>query len=70
MKKPMFEPLKNQKDLMKDPISGAIVNINIDKINSEREKLQKLKQKQDEFENLKNDVDEIKSLLYQLLEKK
>ena len=63
-------PVESYPDLRKDPVTGAVVNINIDKINSEREKLKKLKQKQDEFENLKNDVDEIKSLLYQLLEKK
>jgi len=61
--------VKSHEDLRKDPYSGAIIDINIDKIEADRKKLKKQKQQIEEINQLKSDVSDIKSMLQQLLEK-
>lgn len=61
--------VKSYNDFRKDPYSGAIIDINNDKIEAARKKLKKQKQQIEEINQLKSDVSEIKSMLQQLLEK-
>lgn len=55
-------------DLVKDPTTGMILNINKDKIMQSRMiREQRVKERQ-ELENLKADVQDIKQMLQKLLE--
>jgi hypothetical protein len=69
-------PVKDNPDLARDPITGAIVNINTNEILAARERKQKRKMQQVEFDQLRDDVDNLKSdvgdiklLLTKLVEK-
>tara|TARA_R110001632_G_scaffold12408_3_gene43180 strand:- start:659 stop:871 length:213 start_codon:yes stop_codon:yes gene_type:complete len=61
--------VKSYNDFRKDPYSGAIIDINSDKIEADRKKLKKQKQQYEEINQLKSDVSDIKYMLQQLLEK-
>jgi hypothetical protein len=61
--------VKSYNDFRKDPYSGAIIDINSDKIEADRKKLKKQKQQREEINQLKSDVSDIKYMLQQLLEK-
>ena len=56
-------------DLVRDPGSGAIININTGDIEKARLAKQAKKRQEQELQDLKHEVSEIKILLRQLLEK-
>ena len=64
-----YIPVEGKPDLVRDPHTGAIVNINKNDIRAARERKKKRKSQQAEFDQLRNDVDEIKQLLNKLVEK-
>lgn len=68
--------IKDNPDLIRDPISKAIISIDetgyetyLKKRESNRIKSEQLLQNSKDIESLKNDMSEIKKLLVQLLEK-
>lgn len=68
-----FLKVKDNKDLVRQKQSNAILNTNLKELNKykeEREEKMKLKRLADESEQMKNDIQEIKSLLKQLLGQK
>ena len=64
-----FMKVESYPDLVRDLETGALININSNKIKAAKERLEKLKTKDEEIEQLKDDVGEIKNMLQQLLEK-
>jgi hypothetical protein len=65
--------VKDNKDLVRQKDSKAILNVNtreLDKYRKEREEKFRLQKLFEENDQLKNDVEEIKSLLRQLLGQK
>lgn len=65
--------VKDNKDLVRQKQSSAILNTNVKELNKykeEREEKMKLKKLVEESEQMKNDIDEIKSLLRQLIGQK
>jgi hypothetical protein len=65
-----FIKVEGEQGLVRDPGSGAILNINRDQQEVARDRLRRFKMKEQEMQDLKNDVGELKSLLMQLLEEK
>jgi hypothetical protein len=68
-----FLKVKDNKDLIRQKQSNAILNTNLKELNKykeEREEKMKLKKLLEENEQMKNDIDEIKSLLRQLIGQK
>jgi hypothetical protein len=68
-----FLKVKDNKDLVRQKQSNAILNTNLKELNKykeEREEKMKLKRLVEESEQMKNDIDEIKSLLRQLIGQK
>ena len=65
-----FIKVEGEQGLVRDPNSGAILNINRDQQEAARDRLRRFKMKEQELQDLKNDVGELKSLLMQLLEEK
>ena len=68
-----FLKVKDNRDLVRQKQSNAILNTNLKELNKykeEREEKMKLKRLADESEQMKNDIQEIKSLLKQLLGQK
>jgi len=68
-----FLKVKENKDLIRQKTSSAILNTNVKELNKykeEREEKMKLKKLVEESEQMKNDIDEIKSLLRQLIGQK
>jgi len=65
-----FVKVEGEQGLVRDPNSGAILNINRDQQEAARDRLRRFKMKEQELQDLKNDVGELKSLLMQLLEEK
>ena len=64
-----YIPVEGHDNLVRDTISGAIININTDE-RQKRRILKQLKAKEKQrFENLENEMSEIKNLLQKLLEK-
>ena len=55
--------------LVKDTLTGVVLNINKTETEAARERKKLRKQKDQEFEDLKNEVSEIKELLLKLVEK-
>ena len=53
----------------RDPMSGSLINADLESINKAREAKRRRKEKEVEFQELKNEVGEIKKLLNQLIEK-
>jgi hypothetical protein len=65
--------VKDNKDLVRQRQSNAILNTNLKELNKykeERDEKMKLKKLAEESEHMKNDIQEIKSLLQQLLGQK
>ena len=72
-----YIPVSGNSNLVKDPRSNAVININNDEIRAAKERKIKMQEKakdeellKQDVQNLKEDMSEIKSLLQQLLEKK
>jgi len=68
-----FLKVKDNKDLIREKQSNAILNTNVKELNKykeEREEKMKLKKIVDENQQMKNDIEEIKSLLRQLIGQK
>jgi len=63
-----YFPVDGHPDLMKDPVTGMIVNINKDKINSIKEVRKRKAQEREEIEQMKSDISAIKTMLEKLLE--
>jgi hypothetical protein len=61
--------VRDNPDLVRDPRSGAILNINEELILKARERKRKKQQEQEEFEQMKTDINEIKNLLSVLINK-
>lgn len=55
--------------LVKDTLTGVVLNINKTETEAARERKKLRKEKEQEFEDLKNEVSEIKELLLKLVEK-
>ena len=71
-----FVPIKDHENLLRDPVSNGIVNINdneYDEYISRREAAQKAKEQsvnmEEDLANLKGEMNEIKSLLKELVSK-
>jgi hypothetical protein len=69
-------PVEGHPDLRRDPNTGAVLNINSDKIRQsrERKRLMRLKKKEEEqlkakVEGLESDISDMKNMLSQLIEK-
>lgn len=74
--KTTFIPVEGHNDLARDPNTGAIMNINSDKIRQSRERKkiarQKIKEEQElkaKVEGLESDISDMKNMLSQLIEK-
>lgn len=65
-----YKQVEGHPDLVKDPITGMILNINKDKINqAKRARAQKIAERQ-ELEKIKSDINDIRQMLLKLLENK
>lgn len=71
-----LKPVKDNKDLVRDEVSGAIIDLNVDKLRqAKRQKIERLKKLQeqdamrDDINSLKQDMLEIKTVLQKLIEK-
>lgn len=69
-------PVEGHEDLVRDPNTGAILNINRDKIQQarERKRIQRLKNKEQQelrakVDGLESDISDMKNMLSQLIEK-
>lgn len=72
-----FIPVENNKDLVRDPFTNAIINSNRTEYENYVSNYNRLKKEQEEFQQLKTDVsslssniDEIKTLLTLLIKEK
>ena len=63
-----LKPITGHPGLVKDPVTGMIININTDKISKNKALREQRKQEREEIENLKSDVNDIKMMLKKLLE--
>jgi hypothetical protein len=64
-----FVKVENQRDLVRDKTTGAIVNINNDELEKARARKKARQQKDFEIQELKNDVAQIKDMLSKIAEK-
>ena len=64
-----YQRVDGNSDLVRDPKSGAILNINRSEFEKAKQARIKRFTKEREFDELKNEVSEIKVMLKQLLEK-
>ena len=64
-----FLKVDNEPGFVRDPDTGAVVNINSNEVHAARERKKQRKLKEQEFEDLKSEVSEIKELLLKLVEK-
>lgn len=55
-------------DLVKDPNTGMILNINNDKVNQALKLREQKRREKEELDQLKSDVNDIKQMLRKLLE--
>ena len=56
--------------LVRDPVSGAILNINKNQIDSARKGKAVVRKNQSKIEQLENDISDIKNILLKMLEEK
>lgn len=63
-----YFPVDGHPDLMKDPTTGMIININKDKVNSIKETRRRKAEERQEIDQLKSDINAIKAMLEKLLE--
>ena len=61
--------VKNEKDLVRDSFSNAIINKDDDAYLKYMKRTSRQQEKEDEIEQLKSDVKEIKELLTKILER-
>ena len=61
--------VQDHEDLMKDTVSGAVINVDDLALAKARRRAEAAASKANEIDQLKNDVAEIKSLLKQLLDR-
>lgn len=64
-----FVKVENQRDLVRDKTTGAIVNINNDELEKARARKKARQQRDFEIQELKNDVAQIKDMLSKIAEK-
>ena len=64
-----FVKVENQRDLVRDKTTGAIVNINNDELEKARARKKAREQRDFEIQELKNDVAQIKDMLSKIAEK-
>ncbi len=64
-----YIPVEGNKDLVRDPNTGAILNTNKKAYFRAVQEKQRRNQEQSEYDSLKTEVAELKSMLAQLLEK-
>jgi len=64
-----FVKVEDQRDLVRDKTTGAIVNINNDELEKARARKKARQQKDFEIQELKNDVAQIKDMLSKIAEK-
>lgn len=64
-----FVKVENQRDLVRDKTTGAIVNINNDELEKARARKKARQQRDFEILELKNDVAQIKDMLSKIAEK-
>lgn len=77
-----MQKIKDRPDLMRDPVSGAIIKVDrkdvdeyrrqkamINNSKSMQDDLQELKEKYKEFDNIKSELQEIKNLLREIVSK-
>lgn len=57
-------------DLVRDPVSGAILNINKNQIDNARKAKAVVRKNQSKIEQLENDISDIKNILLRMLEEK
>jgi len=69
MNKDRFIPVEGHSDLVRDRVTGAIVNINKEETRAIVTRKQREKQQQKEIQQLKSDVSDIKQMLQQIVEK-
>ena len=69
MNKDRFIPVEGHSDLVRDRVTGAIVNINKEETKAIVTRKQREKQQQKEIQQLKSDVSDIKQMLQQIVEK-
>lgn len=60
--------IQNHPNLARDMRTGAVLNINKEQIEKDRQALKQKRQEQQEIEQLKSDVSDIKQMLTKLLE--
>lgn len=65
-----YIPVEGNSSLARDPVTGAIININTTEIAQARLRKAMRRQQQNEIEQLKNDMTQLKQLVAQLIEKK
>ena len=65
----MYKDVEGHSNLVRDPSTGAILNINKDEITAARKRKLERRQKEKEFEDLKNEVGDIKNMLTKIIEK-
>ena len=65
-----YIPVEGNSSLARDPVTGAIININTTEIAQARLRKAMRRQQQNEIEQLKDDVTQLKQLVAQLIEKK
>lgn len=63
-----FIKVKDHPDLVRDTVTGAILNNNKEKIRETKSRLNQEKKFETEINNLKSDVSDIKQMLSKLLE--
>lgn len=63
-----FVKVKDHPDLVRDTVTGAILNNNKEKIRETKSRLNQEKRFETEINNLKSDVSDIKQMLSKLLE--
>lgn len=62
--------VKGLPDLARDPVSGAILNINKNQIESARKAKAVVRKNQSRIDQLENDISDIKNILLKMLEEK
>jgi DNA-binding transcriptional regulator GbsR (MarR family) len=61
--------VEGEADYIKDPVSGAVLYTNVNKVNKEKQLAAQRKNKQNEIEALKSEVKDIKDILTKIVEK-
>lgn len=65
----MYKKVKEEKDLIRDNFSKAIVSTNVSGYLSAKEKRKKILEERDKINSLENRINNVEGLLQQILEK-